>query len=116
MNLKLTAVPHQSMAAAAFKDVQRPGCARERSSCVDVCLRLVGSATPPISSQLEICLTSDWQCWLLNTTQTDVSCAPGELFGFSTGSVVEKPLGGVEKRVGLKPFPFRVFFLLSVFG
>lgn len=59
------------------------------------CLRLAGSATPPIATQLSVAVDSDWSVWLYNLNDHGVDCEAGELFGFNLGSFSEKAVGAV---------------------
>ena len=56
-----------------------------------ILLRLVATTTPPISSRLTVCVAADLQVWLFNDTEEEVAAFVGELFGFNTGVVSEKP-------------------------
>ena len=55
-------------------------------------LRLLGKA-PCSLSKVVICVTKEYELFLENTTDTDVTIGPGELFGFGLGTFQETPLG-----------------------
>jgi len=58
-------------------------------------LRIKASCIPPVHDGVRLVLTDScpFELWIVNEGSVSAEVGPGELFGFNTGSFVDKPAG-----------------------